>query len=73
MNTVLYKSSCNTCGVGRYCGTMVSSMKLHKAVMQKDYRKFIHSRKGLEYLIMKYPNSSLLDALNLTYSEFIKY
>jgi len=42
------------CENAAYCGTMISSMKLHNTMYRERFRSFIHSRKGLTYLLSNY-------------------
>ena len=38
----------------KYCGTVIQSTKLHRTMYNEAFHKFIHSRKGLLYLLSNY-------------------
>ena len=56
------------CENAKYCGTMISSMRLHNTMFNSRFRDFIHSRKGLHWLLANYsPNTNIVDAINDAY------
>ena len=38
----------------KYCGTMIQSTKLHRVMYDSAFHKFIHSKKGLDYLLSNF-------------------
>ena len=56
------------CENEKYCGTMVQSTKLHRTMYNNRFRDFIHSRKGLEYLLSHFDGKTeVVEAINTTY------
>ena len=51
-----------------YCGTMIQSIKLHRMMYNSRFRDFIHSRKGLEYLLSHFDGKTeVVEAIKDTY------
>ena len=58
------------CENAKYCGTMIGSIKLHRLMYNNRFRDFIHSKKGLEYLLSHYDSKTeLVTAINDTYKQ----
>ena len=58
------------CENAKYCGTMIGSIKLHRVMYNSRFRDFIHSKKGLEYLLSHYDGKTeLVAAINDTYKQ----
>lgn len=56
------------CENEKYCGTVVQSTKLHRTMYNSRFRDFIHSRKGLEYLLSHFGGKTeVVEAINTTY------
>ena len=56
------------CVNAKYCGTMVSSMKLHRIMYESRFHEFIHSRKGLKYLLTHYDGKAdLVESIHDAY------
>ena len=56
------------CENEKYCGTMVQSTKLHRTMYNSRFIDFIHSRKGLEYLLSHFDGKTeVVEAINTTY------
>ena len=59
---------CKGCPVAQYCGTMIQSTKLHRLMYNTRFHDFIHSKKGLEYLLSHYDGKTeVVEAINTTY------
>ena len=58
------------CENEKYCGTMVSSIKLHRTMYNSRFHDFIHSKKGLEYLLSHYDGkTTLVEAMHKAYND----
>ena len=60
------------CENAKYCGTMVGSIKLHRTMYNSRFRDFIHSKKGLEYLLSHYDGKTgVVTAINIAYAKLL--
>lgn len=56
------------CENEKYCGTMIQSTKLHRLMYNTRFHDFIHSKKGLEYLISHFDSKTeIVAAIKDTY------
>ena len=56
------------CENAKYCGTMIGSMKLHRIMYDSAFHEFIHSRKGLMYLLSHYDGKAgIVEAITDSY------
>ena len=54
----------------KYCGTMVQSTKLHRMMYNAAFKKFIHSSKGLRYLLEHYDGKAdLVESIHDAYEK----
>ena len=58
------------CENAKYCGTMIGSMKLHRIMYDSAFHEFIHSRKGLIYLLSHYDGKTeVVDNIHDAYNQ----
>ena len=54
----------------KYCGTMIQSTKLHRVMYDSAFHKFIHSKKGLDYLIETFDSkTNVVEAIHKAYKD----
>ena len=58
------------CSVAKYCGTAIQSTRLHRSIYNQKFHEFIHSKKGLDYLLSNYDGKTeTVDAIHKTYKD----
>ena len=56
------------CENEKFCGTMVSSIKLHRTMYNSRFHDFIHSKEGLDYLLSNFGGKTeIVSAIKDTY------
>ena len=58
------------CELSKECGTMIGSIKLHRLMYNAAFMKFIHSSKGLRYLLEHYDGKAdLVESIHDAYEK----
>ena len=58
------------CELSKECGTMIGSIKLHILMYNAAFKKFIHSPKGLRYLLEHYDGKAdLVESIHDAYEK----